>query len=248
MAEETLRQEIIDSIYQRLGGGVVEVHMSHEQYQYAVDKALKVYRQRAENSTEESIAFLTLQENVQEYILPSEIMEVRQIFRRGFSQSAARGQEIDPFSIAYTNTYLLQAGRSGGILTYELYSQYLETAGKMFGMYINFVWDHRTRKLSITQLPRGEEEVMLWCWNRVPEEVLFSDTYARPWLEDYALAEAKEIEGQIRGKFAQFAGPSGGTTLNGAELKAEAQQEKEKLLDDLKNYIDGSTPLSLIIG
>lgn len=248
MAETTERQKIIESITERLGGGSVKIHMKASAFETAVDRALRIYRQRAENSQEESIAILTLKTDTQEYTLPDEIMEVRQIFRRGYSQNASRGSEIDPFSVAYTNVYLLQAGRSGGLLTYELYHSYLETAGKMFGMYINFTWDHRTHKLQITQLPRDDEEVLLWCWNKVPEETLFADTYAGPWLEDWALAEAKEIEGQIRSKFSQIAGPQGGTTLNGNDLLSQSQQEKDRLLEDLKNFVDGSLPMGWILG
>jgi len=248
MAETSERQKLIDSIFRRLGGGSIKIHMGSDHFGEAVDRALKIYRQRAENSQEESIAMLTLKADTQDYILPDEILEVRQIFRRGYSQNASRGSEIDPFSVAYTNVYLLQAGRSGGLLTYELYHSYLETAGKMFGMYINFTWDHRTHKLQVTQLPRDDEEVLLWCWNRVPEEVLLTDIYAGPWLADWALAEAKEIEGQIRSKFSQIAGPQGGTTLNGTDLIQQSQQEKDRLLEDLKNFVDGSTPMGFILG
>ena len=242
------REEIINSIQLRLGMGSIQVHMTNEQWEECVNRALKVYRQRSENSTEESYAFLTLKEEQQVYTLPDEIMEIRKILRQGYSAAGSKGGEIDPFALSHQNLYLLQAGRTGGLLTYELYTSYLETAGKMFGMHIGFDWEHRTKKLTVHQAVRTDEEVLLWTFNHVPEEVLFTDNYAQPWLEDWALAEAKEIEGQIRSKFSQIAGPQGGTTLNGSDLLAQAQQEKEKLLDDIKNFVDGSTPIPFFIG
>jgi hypothetical protein len=48
-----------------------------------------------------------------------------------------------------------------------------------------------------------------------------------------------------------LAGPSGGTTLNGSELKQEAQAMMDKLEEDLRNYTDlsnGGTPPWFIIG
>ena len=42
--------------------------------------------------------------------------------------------------------------------------------------------------------------------------------------------------------------PQGGTSLNGDALKAEAQVELDKLDEELRNYVDGSDPLSFIIG
>jgi hypothetical protein len=47
---------------------------------------------------------------------------------------------------------------------------------------------------------------------------------------------------------AQIAGPQGGGTLNGTAMKAEAQASMDKLVEELKNYVDGSQPLSWVIG
>jgi hypothetical protein len=56
------------------------------------------------------------------------------------------------------------------------------------------------------------------------------------------------IIGEAREKFATIAGPSGGSSLNGAAMKSEAQAQMDKLLEDLKNYVDGSEPLYFVIG
>jgi hypothetical protein len=54
--------------------------------------------------------------------------------------------------------------------------------------------------------------------------------------------------GQAREKFATIAGPQGGTTLNGAALKAEGQALLDKLDEEIKNYVDGGSPLTWITG
>jgi hypothetical protein len=74
------------------------------------------------------------------------------------------------------------------------------------------------------------------------------DVHAGSWIKDYAFANCKFMLGEARSKFAQIAGPQGGTSLNGDNLKSEAQAEIEKLDEDLKTYVDGSTPLGFIIG
>ena len=58
----------------------------------------------------------------------------------------------------------------------------------------------------------------------------------------------KQIIGEARSKFATIAGPQGGGSLNGNDLKSEAKEEIEALLDDLKNYVDGSDSLTWIMG
>jgi hypothetical protein len=78
--------------------------------------------------------------------------------------------------------------------------------------------------------------------------MLLNDHMVFPWLQDYAYSFAKRILGEARSKFAQLAGPQGGTTLNGDALKNEALAEMEQLENDLKNYTTGSDPLTWIIG
>ena len=343
-----LRNDIVDYIRLRLGDQIVDIELDKEHYDLAIKQALIKYRQKAQNAVEESYAFLDLIPNVQEYILPNYIMEVRQIFRRGIGASpGSTASQFEPFSSGYLNTYMLVAGRVGGLLSYELFAQYQELAMTMFGGYINYTWNRVTKKLTLvrkipydngTAVPlnsltasglaagsiitmvlqspqtsvypdssiyiqncpvRGYgaeyrvvtidptstiitvvanqtlgsvavtgsdlqkttawipdydsgtnnmESVLLWIFNQKPDSMLLSDPMVYPWLQDYALAFAKSILGQARGKFSTLAGPQGGTTLNGAALMAESAAEMAQLEDDLKNYVDGSQPLTWVIG
>ena len=54
--------------------------------------------------------------------------------------------------------------------------------------------------------------------------------------------------GNAREKFSTIAGPQGGSSLNGAALKQEGQALMERLDEDIKNYVDGGTPLTWITG
>mgnify|MGYP006266855447 CR=1 FL=1 len=349
---DQLRNDMIDYIRLRLGDQIVDIELDKEHYDLAIKQALTKYRQRAQNAVEESYAFLDLIPDVQEYILPNYIMEVRQIFRRGIgSTTGTTASQFEPFASGYLNTYMLVAGRVGGLTNYELFTQYQELAMTMFGGYINFTWNRVTKKLTIIRkipydggtnitpltmtaantvpnsvititLPvsttqyqsnlnvgdsiyiqncpiRGYsnqyriltidptktiitvlsnqtlaanavtgndlqkttfwipepffegnalESVLLWIYNYKPDSMLLSDPLVYPWLQEYALAFAKSILGQARGKFASIAGPQSGTQLNGAALLQEANAEMEKLEDDLRRYVDGSTPLTWVIG
>jgi hypothetical protein len=92
------------------------------------------------------------------------------------------------------------------------------------------------------------ETVMLWLYNKKPDSMLFNDSRIFPWLQDYALALAKEMLGQAREKFATIAGPQGGTQLNGAALKTEAKTEMDALEEELKRFYDGSQPYTWVTG
>jgi hypothetical protein len=144
------RAEIADYIRLRLGDQIVDVELDKEHYELSINQALIRYRQRSANSQEESYAFLDLLPEVQEYILPKEIMTVRQVFRRGIgSVTGTTASQFEPFASGYLNTYMLVAGRVGGLTNYELFVDYQKQAMKMFGGFMNFLWNPTTKKLTI---------------------------------------------------------------------------------------------------
>lgn len=248
---DTSKQAVYDYCRVMLGDGMIDVELDPIHYETALNRALAVFRQRSDNAVEESYVFLNLLVDQNEYILPKEIQQVRQIFRRSVGSRTGGGQGgtvFEPFNLAYTNTYLLSSTNMGGLATYEMFAQYQELVGKMFGSFMNFNWEPFSHKLTIHQRPRTEESVMLQVYNTKPDFTLINDTYAGQWIKDYSLANCKMLLGQAREKFGQIAGPQGGASLNGAALKSEAQQEMDKLVDDLMKLVPGGSGYTWIIG
>lgn len=250
LTKNELRNKIIEYAKTRLGSGLVDVELDPIHFNVAIDQAIMKYRQKAQNATEESYGFLPLLMDTQVYTMPKEVMAVRQIFRRGIgSTTGSTASQFEPFTSGYLNTYMLAAGRVGGMLSYELFAQYQELAMTMFGGYINYTFSPSTKKLTlIRKIPADGETVMLWLYNYKPEVVLLQDYLAYPWIQDYAYALCTHMLGEGREKFAQIAGPQGGSSLNGTALKAEAKELMDKLEEDLKNFVDGSTPAYFVIG
>lgn len=321
------KQQIFDYVYAMLGGGMIDVELDPVHYETALTKALTRFRQRSDNSVEESYFFMPTVIDQNEYTLPTEIVEVRKLFRRSIGSrpsTAASGGPIftqaytatavnnqtfnvnynlsivnsidvsvngssttnyatdtgarnivfntpltagdivsvklyasgegsggslfDPFSLAYTNAYLLASSNMGGLATYDMFSQYQELVGRMFGSFIEFKWNSQTKKLTLLQRPRAEETLLLYCYNYRPDESLINDYLAQQWIKDYTLAACKYMLGEAREKFATIAGPQGGTSLNGASLKAEAQSEMEKLETEVSQAVSGGTGYGFVIG
>jgi hypothetical protein len=176
---------------------------------------------------------------------------VREVFRRSIGSRTGGGDGgslFEPFNLAYSNTYLLSSSNMGGLATYYAFASYQKLVGKMFGSYIQFSWNPQSKKLTIMQRPRGEETVLLWLYNQKPDFAIIDDTYAGIWVKDYALAQCKIILGEARSKFAQIAGPQGGTQLNGDALKQEGVASIEKLEVELANYATGEKPMWFVVG
>lgn len=243
-----LRDDIIKEMELRLGGQMVDVELDPEHYHLAVDKAVDKYRQRSENAVEESFIHLRLQNDLSTYVLPDEIIEVKDIYRRSSGVSGTSGNDFEPFEAQYLNTYLLHSGRAGGLGVFDALAQHREALGRLFGAEYTFTWNHTSHTLLIHRRIKAEDDVYLHVYNQRPEEVLFADIYAKPWLKDYAFAHARLILAEARGKFNTIAGPQGGTTLNADVLRADAQADLDKLEQDLTLYAEGSTGLSFVIG
>ena len=245
------KQQVYDYVTAMLGGGMIDLELDPIHYQTALDRALNKYRQRGDSSVEESYMFLTLEIDVNTYTLPKEVVSVRELFRRSIGSRSGLGDGgtvFEPFNMAYTNTYLLSSSNMGGLLTYEMYAQYQELVGRMFGSFINYNYNQSTRKLTITQRPRGEEEILIWTYNHRPDFVILEDVYANQWLKDYTLATCKMMMGEAREKFSQIAGPQGGGSLNGTAIKGEAKADIEKLEKELMEQVTGGQGYTWIIG
>jgi hypothetical protein len=247
---QTFKQDLIAYVQLQLASQIVDIELDDEHYEAAYQKTIGTYRQRAQNAYEESYIFMELVKDVNIYTLPQEIVTVRQIFRRTFGDSTGPfASNFDPFSQASMNVYLMNFNVAGGLATYDFYSQYVELAGRMFGAYMNYTWNPVTKKLQLIRDPKGTgENVLLWCYNLKPEVNLLQDFQISQWIRDYMVANCKYIIGEAREKFGSIAGPQGGATLNGTAMKGEAQTQMDAQIEQLKNYVDGSQPITFVIG
>ena len=63
----------------------------------------------------------------------------------------------------------------------------------------------------------------------------------KQWIRRFALSLAKEMLGQVRGKFATIPIPGESVNLNASDLLAQAKEEQEKLREELKTVLDEMT-------
>jgi hypothetical protein len=245
-----LKQNLIDYVKLQLGDQIIDLELDPAHYESAYQKTIGTYRQRAQNAYEESYSFFDLIKDQNIYTLPQEIISVRQCFRRTFGDATGPfASNFDPFSQASLNVYLMNFNVAGGLATYDFYSQYVELAGRMFGAYFNYTYNPVTKKLQLMRDPKNTgEAVLIWTYNLKPEINLLSDFQISQWIRDYMVANSKMIIGEAREKFAQIAGPGGGSSLNGAAMKSEAKEAMLALEDQLVRYVDGSQPITWVIG
>jgi hypothetical protein len=67
------------------------------------------------------------------------------------------------------------------------------------------------------------------------------NSVGRSWIFEYALALCKEMLGYIRGKYDTIPIPGAEVQLNEADLIASANSEKDKLIENLRTYLDATS-------
>ncbi len=67
------------------------------------------------------------------------------------------------------------------------------------------------------------------------------NSMGKQWIRQFTCALAKEVLGQVRGKFGSVPIPNGDVSLNGGDLKSESSSEQERLRTELKEMLDGLT-------
>ncbi len=248
-ATSTARYNLIKQIQLLLGDQMVEVELDEEHLNLAIDMAVDRMRQRSTGGVEESHLFFTLQPDQDVYTMPEEVQEVEKLYRRGVGANSTGGTNFDPFEAAFSNIYLLQAGRTGGLATWDFFAQYQETIGRVFGSEINFIWESSTHKLKVVRRPTAEEDVLCKVWMKKPADIIIEDVYSKTWIREFALAQSKIMLGEARDKFpGGLPGPAGSVLLNGQQLKTEGTADLERLEIELQNFVVSRDGMPFRIG
>jgi hypothetical protein len=117
----------------------------------------------------------------------------------------------------------------------------------MFGMYMNYAFNPNTHKLTLAENPRSDDEIiLLHSYVDKAEYEVLQDRYSALWIENWALAEAMEILGRIRSRFASLPGPNGSVNSDGENLKNESKAMKEELTKELNNFVPGGDNIGMM--
>jgi len=110
-------------IVRDLGGGMVDVELTPENLNDAIDEALKEFRATASPATKEGYRFLTAVENERFYSLPDYIIDVSDIMRVGAGVvSGIEGLQYGAF--LYQS---MQSGQPFDLLSYHMTQSFIET-------------------------------------------------------------------------------------------------------------------------
>lgn len=146
--------------------------------------------------------------------------------------------ELTPMAYGYRISGL---GRYSELLQYM---QYLEQAKRIVGADFEWEWDRVARKLRLAPADLISGVVIYYY---TPKSLSLDNMapYEVRLVRQFAYAESMEMLGQIRSKYSELPSSTGGITLNGETLLANAEalradlEEKAKMLRKPTGFIIG---------
>lgn len=236
------RRELVSRIKSALGYPVMQVELTKDQMDLAINMALEKLRAISSAPYRRGYFALDLQPRVQKYVLTNEtvghntIADILYVYRASGSYiSTAAGNDVYGQMMIQS---LFTMGKFD-LLSHHMMTQYSETMRQVFATEIQHSWNEHSRELTIYKdLPRGEK-VLVDAMVERTEQDLMSDRWTRPWIQKYATAQCRYMLAEIRGKFTNLPGAGGSVTLNGSELRAAADKEVQECIDDVDNFSTG---------
>lgn len=234
---EPLREQIADYVLLSLGAPRLKVELDKQQLSLCVDEALRRFEEYAPSSAFEYYYFQTTP-GVSRYEMPCDVGLVRGVYwntneacNRADAMGGAFpirfGDGMGADTYGFFSGFTPQAPVWGRMGEWTVMKSYQEMYSRMTSSEGSWTWGPEN-VIILFPNPAISSWVIVHYLQRMREwDEVFS------WMQDYALAHAKEILGRVRSKFSTLPGPGGGASLDGQQLLSEAKDEKEKLREDL---------------
>jgi hypothetical protein len=234
------RIEFVDDIKHQLGWPGVCVELSEDQFNLAVNQALRELRRRSDSAYHHKHMLFPIHPNQPVYYLNDpkdgsdkivDIIKIHRITQFGIN---AIGGDNGVYSQTFFNQ-VFQNGQMIDLLSIFLIAQLGEEYTRMFAGDLQYEWRENTRELRVLRKLYKEEIVVLECGMEKTEQELFKDRWVRNWIFDWSIAVCCEQLAMIRGKYQSLPGP-GGISMNGAELAQKAETMKADLLRQVIDF------------
>lgn len=235
------RRQMQNEIRYELGYPVVDVELTPEQLDYAIDRALSDLRSRSGLPYKRGFFFMQINPDTQTFYLTNKIQGMNKI--------------VDVLGVYRLTSAFLASAHGAGVygqivlqhmynmgtfdlLSYHIMSEYTKLMEMLFAARITFTWNEQTRQLFLHhRFTQAERQVCVEATTERTEQDLLTDRYSRSWIRRYAIAVSRLMLSEIRGKYSSLPGASGNITLNASELRQSAQKEIDACIQEIEDYI-----------
>ena len=229
------REEFKNYIFRKLGGPLIQVELTDEQFDDCINDAVEEYSRWVIEEQDYYSVQLSTYDEVSGVSLPDNVLGV-------FSFNDDGGVRTDGINTLFTveNSLWNASGGAwpftapGGWTTYHLAMQSIELTKMMTGKGYQFEYNPRTKNLKLFPNPVKigaavpEAWVVMGVYTLRPED----QQYGESWTKRMALAQAKILLGTIRSKYDGVQILGGGTI--DTSIKDEGITERDALMEEIK--------------
>jgi hypothetical protein len=245
------RDSLVEYALRRLGKPVIEINVDCEQLEDRLDEALEMWQEFHMDATEKVYEpyQLTAADITNEYITfdSDTYTNVTQILPS--SGGGASGMFNLEYQLRLQDYTAFGSATWGDNITgYKMYHQHLSLLSEVLVGVAPIRFSRHADKLYIDwnwAVDAVEGEYIVVESHKIVDPASFTKVYNDIWLKDYMVELVREQWGQNLSKFAGIQLP-GGVTLDGPSIKAEAQQNLERLRQELKEQY--SLPVDFFMG
>lgn len=240
-----IREDFYDEVVMSLGGSLVDVELEEKDILLCFNKAKRVFRQQGHNFYRNVFIKLDVTDGKDgKFKIPHNVNTVVAVLPTTGRGGISVGGGDDVFNQAIYNAVFGTGGSGsrrgcgglGDMLLYELQEQQAKMINRRTGAGgITFNHDEFKNEIHILSNVRGTTVLLDAYVDLEDEEYMQND-----WIIRWTIAEAKHILGMAYRKFSGISSPLGESSLSGSEYIAESKEEKQVLMEEIENYVDGS--------
>lgn len=231
-------QDFYDEVIASLGGTLVDVELETSDIDICFKKAKRVMKQKGHQNYRHLFFEINLSKGDVEFTVPGSVTEVVALIPQD-SQSSISG---DLFTKSVWESLFNYSGRFNyryngfDFVTYQLTLQQQEEYRRFGSFDLQYRFDQFQNKVQLIGGVKRDGSVIAECFVDLTD-----DEYCEiDWVIRWTTMEAKMMLGAAYRKFSAIATPQGDGQLSGSEMIQEAQREKEELLQEIQDYVDGS--------
>lgn len=269
----TTREALKRYMLARLGAPVVNVEITPEQLNIAINDTLDEFLPRAYSGMQDRVYPVRLLPNTQEYLLPYDVFAVTSVNSMGVWGLSSMGSAVtNPFHVNNFIAADLYKSGSGKIdmLSYEMTFESLATLDLLIGSKITFDYNCYTKILYIFDQVVNNTDCLIQCYRKLtPQEMLIdnpaydllgpvdpvtnppqilqetTNIYDQKWIKRMSTEKARYQWGANLVKYGGSVLPNGGT-LNFQGILDMAEKNIDVLLKELFEELE--LPADFFIG
>jgi hypothetical protein len=249
------KTDLKNYILRQLGSPVINIEITDEQLDDAIDNTLELYMQNAYSGVRERFVALEVVAGTQDYLLPYEIFAIITIR----SQEMGGITNTAPSNIFSMNQFIASDLYKGSgridLVTYETTNQLLSTLDLMFSKKMTYDFNCISKELHLFEIPVQSEKVFMQCYiKNVPTYttdpvsgtiVESTNIYNELWVRRYSTELARRQWADSISKYEGSQLPNG-MSLNASAILTRAETEILKLEEMLYNQY--SLPPEFFVG